>query len=153
MILFGVAACPICADTIILKNGGRIVAASVSEDGNRVIYETAAGELSLPKSAVAKIERDNLADSAVTSVVLGPPVSAPPVEPSHGYEDVSRLTIHDDAVDFGYIARLESDARTGLAGPSAKAAAAHSAAAEFLMAKGDADGAIDHLREALALIA
>ncbi len=151
MILFGVAVSPICADTIILKNGGRIVAASVSESGDRVVYETAAGELSIPKTAVARIERDNLSDSPVTSVVVGPPVSAPHVESSHDYEDVSRLTIHNDAVDFGYIARLESEARTGLAGPSAKAAAAHSAAAEFLMSKGDAEGAIDQLREALAL--
>ena len=78
-------------------------------------------------------------------------MSAPEVEPVHGYEDVALLTVHDNAIDFGYIARLESDARTGLARPSAKAAAAHSAAAEFLMSKGDADGAMDHLREALAL--
>lgn len=151
LILIAAAVSPVCADTIVLKNGGRIVAASVSEDGDRVIYETAAGELSLPKSSVAKIERDNLAYSPVTSVVVGPPVSAPEVELGHDYEDVSRLTIHNDAVDFGYIARLESEARTGLAGPSAKAAAAHSAAAEFMMSKGDANGAMDHLREALAL--
>jgi hypothetical protein len=61
LILIAAAVPPVCADTIVLKNGGRIVAASVSEEGDRVIYETAAGELSIPKSAVAKIERDNLA--------------------------------------------------------------------------------------------
>jgi hypothetical protein len=139
------------AYTIILKNGGRIVAANVSEDSDRVTYETSAGQLSIPRTAVARIERDNLSDLAAAKPALEAPVSAPPVDPVRGYEDVTRLTIHDDAIDFAYLARLESDARTGLAGPSAKAAAAHSAAAEFLISKGDTDGAIDHLREALAL--
>jgi tetratricopeptide (TPR) repeat protein len=151
LILCALVASSARADTIVLKNGGRIVAANVTDDGNRVVYETAAGELSISKSAVARIERDNLADSPATKAASEAPVSAPQVELVRGYEDVTRLTIHDNAIDFAYIARLESDARTGLAGPSAKAAAAHSAAADFLMGKGDSDGAIDHLREALAL--
>src|SRR6266852_1062337 len=41
-----------CADTIVLKNGRRIVADSVVVDGDRVRYLTAAGELVLPKSIV-----------------------------------------------------------------------------------------------------
>src|ERR1700759_3061708 len=45
------------ADTIVLKNGKRIVALSVVEDGDKIRYETAAGELSLPRSIVDHIER------------------------------------------------------------------------------------------------
>src|SRR5215469_5919319 len=45
------------ADTIVLKNGKRIVALSVVEDGDKIRYETAAGQLSLPKSIVDHIER------------------------------------------------------------------------------------------------
>ena len=150
-IFCAIAASPILADTIYLKNGGRIVAASVTESGDRVVYETVAGELSIPKSSVERIERNGLSDSLVTTVVVGPPVSAPKVESDHSYEDVERMTIHNDAVDFGYIAHLETEARTGLAEPTAKAAAAHYAAAEFMLGKGDTNGAMDHLHDALAL--
>jgi predicted negative regulator of RcsB-dependent stress response len=149
-ILLALAASYASADTIVLKNGGRIVAAVVSEDGDRVTYETAAGQLSIPKSVVARIDRDNFSDVSASKASSEPPISAPQVDPIAGYEDVTRLAVHDKAVDFKYLARLESDARTGLAGPSAKAAAGHYAAAQFLISQGNTDGAIDHLREALA---
>src|SRR5437867_10595022 len=50
------------ADTIVLKNGRRIVALSAVEEGDKVKYLTSAGELSLPKSIVDHIEKG----SAVT---------------------------------------------------------------------------------------
>jgi hypothetical protein len=43
------------ADTIVLKNGRRIVAANVSEENGRVSYETSAGRLTLPKSIVERV--------------------------------------------------------------------------------------------------
>ena len=45
------------ADTIVLKNGRRIVALTVVEEGDKVRYQTAAGELTLPKSIVDHIEK------------------------------------------------------------------------------------------------
>src|SRR6202521_4588697 len=45
------------ADTIVLKNGRRILALSAVEEGDRVKYETSAGQLSLPKSIVDHIEK------------------------------------------------------------------------------------------------
>src|SRR5467141_4953294 len=45
------------ADTIVLKNGRRIIALSAFEEGDKVKYLTSAGELSLPKSIVDHIER------------------------------------------------------------------------------------------------
>src|SRR5438045_9125615 len=45
------------ADTIVLKNGRRILALSAVEEGDKVKYLTTAGELSLPKSIVDHIEK------------------------------------------------------------------------------------------------
>jgi tetratricopeptide (TPR) repeat protein len=138
------------ADTIVLKNGRRIVAANVIEEGDRVSYETSAGKLSIPKSIVARIERDNFGSSSGSSSASEPLVSAPQVEPVRGYDDVVRLAIHDNLIDFGYISRLESDARSNSPVAVEKVAAAHHAAAQFLLSKGDINSAIDHYRQALS---
>ncbi len=138
------------ADTIVLKNGRRIVASSVTEDGERVRYETPAGQMSIPKSIVARIDRDGLGFVSGSSASSEPPVSAPHVDPIRGYEDIARLVIHDNAIDFGYIAQLETDARSHAPLAIEKVAAAHYAAAQFLVSKGDTATAIDHYREALS---
>ncbi|HXZ14158.1 MAG TPA: hypothetical protein VEG64_17360 [Candidatus Sulfotelmatobacter sp.] len=138
------------ADTIVLKNGRRIVAANVVEEGDRVSYETSAGKLSLPKSIVERVERDNLGSSFGSASLSEPPVSAPQIEPVRGYDDVVHLTIHDNLIDFAYIARLESDARSNSRVTVEKVAAAHYAAAQFLISKGDVNSAIDHYRQALS---
>ncbi|HXP69839.1 MAG TPA: hypothetical protein VOA88_11190, partial [Candidatus Dormibacteraeota bacterium] len=52
------------ADTIVLKNGRRITAANVTDDGEHVSYETSAGRFSLPKSIVARIEKDEFGYSS-----------------------------------------------------------------------------------------
>ncbi|MGD0964074.1 MAG: tetratricopeptide repeat protein [Candidatus Acidiferrales bacterium] len=137
------------ADTIVLKNGRRIVAENVTETGDRVAYQTPAGELSLPKSIVARIERDDFTYSAASRAGSEPPVSAPQIEPVRGFEDIVRLTIHDNAIDFAYLARLESDARSGAAISIEKVAAARHAAAQFLIAQGDTDDAINQYQQAL----
>jgi tetratricopeptide (TPR) repeat protein len=137
------------ADTIVLKNGRRIVASNVTEDAGHVTYETPAGQMRIPKSIVLRIERDNLTYASASGPDTSPPVSAPQIEPLRGYEDMQRLTIHGDSIDFGYIAKLESEARTGDKAAIEKVAAAHYAAAQFLLSKGDTDDAIDHYRQAL----
>lgn len=137
------------ADTIVLKNGHRIVASNVTEDATHVTYETPAGQMSIPKSAVLRIERDNFSYTSAAHQETQPPVAAPQIEPLRGYEEVEKLAVHGDAIDFGYIARLETDARSGDKGAIGRVAAAHYAAAEFLVAKGDTDDAIDHYRQAL----
>jgi tetratricopeptide (TPR) repeat protein len=137
------------ADTIVLKNGRRITAESVTDDGEHVTYLTPAGQLSLPKSIVARIEKDDFG-YLPASHTTEPPVSAPEIEPVRGYEDVAALAVHDNGIDFAYISQLETDARSGGPAAVAKIAAAHYAAAQFLVAKGDTGSAIDHYREALA---
>jgi tetratricopeptide (TPR) repeat protein len=136
------------ADTIVLKNGRRIRAETVTEDADHVIYQTPAGQLSLPKSIVERVERDDFSNSA-PQTASPPPVSAPQVEPVRGYQDIGRLSVHDNAIDFAYIAKLESDARSGEEIPINKVAAAHHAAAQFLITQGDTDAAIAQYRQAL----
>jgi tetratricopeptide (TPR) repeat protein len=139
------------ADTIVLKNGRRIIASNVVEDGDHVRYETPAGQMSIPKSIVARIDRDNLGYSAAGSAAApAPPVSAPEIDPLRGTEDISHLVVHDDSIDFAYIAQLETSARAGGSSAVDKAAAAHYVAAQFLVSKGDTSTAIDHYRQALS---
>src|SRR5215471_7024541 len=73
-----VACVPLCGDTIVLKNGRRIVALSVTQDGDRVRYQTTAGELSLPKSIVDHIEAgsappNSLVAAAAANLRITPP--------------------------------------------------------------------------------
>jgi tetratricopeptide (TPR) repeat protein len=138
------------ADTILLKNGRRIIASNVVEDGDHVRYETPAGQMSIPKSIVARIDRDNLGyASAGSAATSQPPVSAPEIDPLRGTEDISSLVVHDDSIDFAYIAQLETAARSGGSSAVDKAAAAHYVAAQFLVSKGDTGTAIDHYRQSL----
>jgi tetratricopeptide (TPR) repeat protein len=139
------------ADTIILRNGRRITASDVTEDGSHVTYQTPAGQFSIPKTIVERIEHDGFSyNSASGSAGAAPPVSAPAVEPVSGYEDVMRLAVHDEAIDFAYLARADSDARSGGAIAIAKDSAAHHAAAQFLIGKGDIDPAIEQYHQALS---
>ena len=46
--------------TIVLKNGRRINALSVLEDGDKVRYETSAGTLTLPRAIVDHVESGGL---------------------------------------------------------------------------------------------
>jgi tetratricopeptide (TPR) repeat protein len=137
------------ADTIVLKNGRRIVAENVTEDATRVTYQTPAGQLSIPKSLVARIDRDDLTYPSRSAASDQPPLSAPAVEPVQGHADVAALAVHGDAIDFAYIANLDSDAGSGSQAAIAKDSVAHYAAARFLVSKGDTDAAIDQYRQAL----
>src|SRR3981189_1850259 len=71
------------ADTIVLKNGRRILALSAHEDGDKVRYLTSAGELSLPKSIVDHIEKGGAVPMANTpgadaaNLAIAPPAGQP----------------------------------------------------------------------------
>jgi tetratricopeptide (TPR) repeat protein len=144
-----VAATFLAADTIVLKNGRRIVAEAVTDDGEHVAYQTPAGQMSVPKSIVARVEHNDFSYSTGARASSEPPVSAPQLEPVLGYQDVARLAVHDNAIDFAYVAYLESEARSGSSIPVEKVAAAHHAAAQFLIGKGDTGDAINQYRQAL----
>lgn len=137
------------ADTIVLKNGRRIAADDVTDDGARITYQTSAGQLSIPKSIVARIDRDNFAASSAANGASEAPVTAPQVEPTRGDDEAARRAVHDNSIDFAYLARVDLEARSGSAPAVARVATAHHAAAQFLLTKGDTDAAIEQYREAL----
>jgi tetratricopeptide (TPR) repeat protein len=97
------------ADTILLKNGRRIVAEKVTEEAGRVVYVTEGGRMvmSLPRSVVERIERDGaLPPPKVTpseagkagigpgdARIAGDPATPQPLSPKEEKEgnDASRL--------------------------------------------------------------
>jgi tetratricopeptide (TPR) repeat protein len=151
LIAFAAFAARVEADVIVLKNGRRIIAYHVVEQGDKVTYQTRAGELTLPKSIVDHVERDNAATreaQAVSAASLD--IAAPVVEaPRGGDSDVDALTVHDGFIDREYIAKLENAARGGAPRADQNAALAHHAASQFELSRGDLDHALSDERTAL----
>ncbi len=141
------------ADTIVLKNGRRIMAFNVVEEGEKVQYETSAGQLSIPKSIVDHIEKGGAGPmwdspgAAAANLAITPP--APALEPGGGGSEIERGTVHDGAIDRDYIAKLESAARGGGQRASISAALAHHAASQFELTHGDMEHALEDERTAL----
>ncbi|HMI53990.1 MAG TPA: hypothetical protein VK525_20925, partial [Candidatus Saccharimonadales bacterium] len=134
-------------DTIVLKNGRRIVALSVFDEGEKVRYITSAGELSLPKSIVDHIEKGGFVPSGDAAASLS--ITPPTMNSSNGGGEIERGAVHEGAIDREYIARLESEARSGDARANANAALAHHAASQFELNRGDMDHALGDARTAL----
>src|SRR5882672_3510856 len=140
------------ADTIVLKNGRRILALSAFEDGDKVRYLTSAGELSLPKSIVDHIEKGgampmaNTPGAAAANLAIAPPTMQPG---ESGGGEIERGAVHDGTVDGGYIAKLESEARSGGEKANLSAAIGRHAAATFEMSRGDLEHALSDERAAL----
>jgi tetratricopeptide (TPR) repeat protein len=139
------------ADTIVLKNGRRIVANNVREEGDKVKYETSAGELSLPKSIVDHIEKGggvpmgNSPAAAAANLAITPPAMAATSEST----EIESGAVHDGAIDRQYIAKLEGAAKGGDPRASASAALAHHAAEQFELSHGDMERALADERTAL----
>lgn len=141
------------ADTIVLKNGRRITAMSVVEEGGKVKYLTSAGELSLPKSIVDHIEKGGVVPMAgspgadAANLAIAPPTE----QPAGGGETdaIERAAVHDGAIDRNYIAKLEGDARGGTKQANFNAAMGHHAAATFELSHGDMEHALSDERTAL----
>jgi len=139
------------ADTIVLKNGRRIVALSAVEEGDKVKYLTSAGELSLPKSIVDHIEKGGsvpMAGSpgaAAANLDIAPPV----MESSGAIAEVEHGAVHDGAIDREYIAKLEGAARSGGRQANQSAALGHQLAANFELSRGDMEHALSDAQTAL----
>jgi tetratricopeptide (TPR) repeat protein len=136
------------ADTIVLKNGRRIVALGVMQDGDKVRYQTPAGELSLPRSIVDHIEtgpaasQDPLTAAAAANLRITPPT----MEAS---ASVEKGAVHDDAIDREYLAKVEGAARSGERGAAGVAALALHSAAQFELSRGDTEHALTDEKSAL----
>ena len=142
------------ADKIVLKNGRQIVAYNVSEDGDKVRYETAAGELSIPKSIVDHIEKGGLmpVTESPASAAANLNITPPPMEATANAAEIDQAAVHDGAIDREYIARLEGEAHGGNAKANEKAALAHHAAAQFELARGDMEHALSDERTAITYL-
>jgi tetratricopeptide (TPR) repeat protein len=140
------------ADTIVLKNGRRILAFNVVEVGEKIRYETSAGELSLPKSIVDHIEKGGMVPMAgpgaanAANLAITPP-SMDAAGGSSG--EIEHLTVHDGSIDRQYMARLEGESRSGSPAAGINAAVAHHSAAMFELSRGDMDRALADERTAL----
>lgn len=161
LLLFSFAAFPnyFLADIIYLKNGRKIVVEASREDAKQVFYESAAGEIAIPRSLVDHIEK---------SAAPHPPTGAPPAEsPSPGGRAASDLpipappapelptdaasqVIKDNAIDKAQLQRLDDEA---LRDPSAEnrhlLSQGYHQAAIFLTRQGDPESAIELYRHAL----
>jgi tetratricopeptide (TPR) repeat protein len=136
------------ADTIVLKNGRRIAALSVSVEGDKVRYLTAAGELALPKSIVDHIETGQIplgSSAGAANLVITPPN----IEPTAANVAAESGAVHDGAVDREFLAAMASEARSGAPGANERAAVAHHAAAQFELSRGDMERALADERSAL----
>jgi len=142
------------ADKIVLKNGRKIIAANVVEDGDKIRYETSAGTMALPKSIVDHIEKGGLSPMMDSPAAAAASLSAEPPElpPVANAPEIDQGAVHDGAVDRTYIAKIVSDTRT--AGPMANQAAARAyhAASMFELAKGDLPNALNDARTALTYV-
>lgn len=136
-------------DTIVLKNGRRIVAYNVSEDNGHISYETPAGKLSLPKSIVDHVERDGAVPAGYGASASSLGMTAPAVESSVPYNEIARAAVHDGSIDRGYIGKVEDAARGGDRAASERAAVARHVAAQFELSRGNLEQALVEERRAL----
>jgi tetratricopeptide (TPR) repeat protein len=153
LLLMVLTAAAAFADTIVLKNGRRITAFNVVDTGDKIRYETSAGELSLPKSIVDHIEKGSVGMSGTPGAGASDLAITPPLLPSaKGGSAIEQRAVHDGAVDRAYIAQLADEAHSGGVAAAMNAAIAHHAAAMFELAKGDTEHALDDALSALSFV-
>lgn len=156
LVLLAALALPARADVIVLKNGRRIHATNVVQEGNRVSFETSAGRLSFPRSAVDHIVRDASSDmaasgSATAQEAVSAMASSPPPAPltSADADAIAKAVILNGSVDRDYISQLEQKADRDGQEAADRVAIAHHVAAQFELAHGDIKSATAHYRRAL----
>ena len=139
------------ADTIVLKNGRRIVALSVVVEGDKVRYMTSAGELALPRSMVDHIEKGGSSQTlgSTSEGAASLAITPPSIEPTLANTAAETGAVHDGAVDREFLAASAGEARSGAAGANEKAALAYHAAAQFELSRGDMEHALSDERTAL----
>ncbi len=139
------------ADEIVLKNGRKIRAYNVVEVGDKIQYETSAGQLSIPKSIVDHIEKGGLMPMGESPAAAAARLNmAPPeAEATAISTEIDQAVVHDGSIDRAYIAGLEDAARTGGQKAGERAALAHHAAAQFEFSHGDTEHALGDEQTAL----
>jgi tetratricopeptide (TPR) repeat protein len=147
------AALPLRADVIYLKNGNRIVGQITRQDSRQVVYEADGGEFAVPRAIVDHLEivprTERVlppAEPAASRQVALPLPSAPPVAVSPGMPNV----IQDQSVDEAQLALLDSEV---LRHPSDESryrlVLGYRQAGYFLAERGHPEAAIELYRHAL----
>jgi len=129
------------------------VALSVTEEGDKIHYETSSGTLTLPKSIVDHVIKGvggmpGSPAQAAADLTITPPVLESLGMASAGNE-IEQGSVHDGAIDRGFIAKLEADARSGGKAAGDSAALAHHVAAQYEIGHGDMEHALNDERTAL----
>ncbi|MFI5105450.1 MAG: hypothetical protein ACHP79_11035, partial [Terriglobales bacterium] len=95
------------ADTIVLKNGDRIVVDSVRESNGRVTYFIGDNTFTIPKSIVVRIE----AGPGVTPAVEPPRAVSEEISPVHqqmtGADELTARVIRNNQVDTAALKAIE----------------------------------------------
>ena len=150
-----IAATPwnLCADTIFLKNGRKIVAAHVVQQDGQVSYETPSGQLSLPASIVSKVVRDALSSDSVAGTAADRaanlPIAPPNMLSQPGNDDAAKRAVRDGVISSDFLSQLESEA-TANPTPTevARLVAAETSAAQFEISIGDFEQAVTYYNRA-----
>jgi hypothetical protein len=144
LVLLLMVAAPASADKIVLKNGRKILAYNVVELGDKIQYETSAGQLTIPKSIVDHIEKGGLMPmvESPAAAAANLNIAPPEAEPTAASTEIDQAVIHDGAIDRAYIAGLEAEASSGGSKANERAALAHHAAAQFELTHGDLEHAL-----------
>jgi len=142
------------ADKIVLKNGRKIIASNVVEDGDKVRYETSAGQMALPKSIVDHIEKGGLMPvmDSPAAAAANLNIESPELPPVANASEIDQGAVHDGAVDRNYLAKVVSETRTGGAAANESAARAYHAASQFELSRGDLANALSDARSALTYL-
>src|SRR5258707_5358936 len=104
------------ADTIVLKNGRRIVALSVVVEGDKVRYLTSAGELALPKSIVDHIEKGGQTMASPSAGTANLAITPPSIEPTAANAAAESGAGHDGGGDPHFLAGGGDDERSRAVG-------------------------------------
>jgi tetratricopeptide (TPR) repeat protein len=134
-----------CADTIVLKNGGRIQADSAQERNGRVEYTLGDNTMTIPRSIVVRIEKGPVYGPSPSRAAATAEAPPPHEEMASSGDLVSRV-IRNGAIDTTAIKAFEDE------GDSLRAAAANSIAANFEEKRLNYSAAARYLQAAIAFL-
>ena len=132
-------------ETIVLKNGRRILADTAREEGGKVTYEVGENSYSIPKSLVDHVESGGLPNVARQSNKEDIP-DYTPQEKLPLSDSFSVRIVRDGHVDTELLNALDA------AGNPQNAAAAYFSAARFEHERGNRDKSLAYLRRALVYL-
>lgn len=142
---FAVLCASAFADTIVLKNGHRIVADAVQEHDGRVQYWLGDDSFTIPSSIVVRIEAGSPPPAATAKNTASDP---PPTIHAQmaGADELTARVIRNGAIDTAALRAIEQE------GIPEQSAVANSIAAAFADSRNDLNGALGYLQSALRFL-